>query len=86
MSNSDDNFQILQWLSLYHGLGCPVMVGASRKFGRLEAGLLPQGRIGGSLAAALHAVDNGVQLIRVHDIAETKQALGVWRAIRGMAW
>ena len=86
MSNPDDNFQILQWLSLYHGLGCPVMVGASRKFGRLDAGLLPQGRIGGSLAAALHAVDNGVQLIRVHDIAETKQALGVWRAIRGMAW
>ena len=79
---SDNNFQVLDWLGLYHGLGCPIMVGASRKFGRLAPGASPRTRLAGSVATALHAVDQGVQLIRVHDVAETVQALGVWSAIR----
>ncbi|HIA21704.1 MAG TPA: dihydropteroate synthase [Alphaproteobacteria bacterium] len=82
---SNNNFQVLDWLGLYHGLGCPIMVGASRKFGRLAPGASPRTRLAGSVATALHAVDQGVQLIRVHDVAETAQALGVWRAIRETA-
>ena len=78
---SANNFEVLDWLSLYHGLGCPIMIGASRKFGRLAPGASPDTRLAGSVATALHAVDQGVQIIRVHDVRETAQALGVRRAI-----
>ncbi len=79
---SASNFQVLDWLGLYHGLGCPIMLGASRKFGRLAPDATPKARLAGSVATALHAVDQGVQIIRAHDVRETIQALGVRRAIR----
>ncbi len=80
-----ENFEILESLGLLHGLGCPLMVGASRKFGKVSDQSLLKDRTGGSLAAALHAANEGVQIIRVHDVAETAQALGVWRAINGIS-
>ena len=76
------NFQVLDWLGLYHGLGCPLMLGASRKFGRLVSEGPSKGRLGGSIASAVYAVDQGIQVIRAHDVRETVQALGVQRAIR----
>ena len=79
---STNNFQVLDWLGLYHGLGCPIMIGASRKFGRLAPDASARERLAGSVATALHAVDQGVQIIRAHDVRETVQALGVRRAIR----
>lgn len=82
---SGENLRVLNWLSLYHGLGCPVMVGASRKFGRLAVGESPRMRLAGSVAAAVYAVSQGVQLIRAHDVSETAQAIGVWSAIHKTA-
>jgi dihydropteroate synthase len=74
------NTEILARLSLFHGLGCGVLVGASRK--RFVAGISkgepPAARLSGSLAAALAALDQGVQILRVHDVAETRQAIAVW--------
>lgn len=64
--------QLLADIALFHGLGCPVMLGASRKFGRGRPGA---DRLGPSLAAATLAAERGVQLIRVHDVAETRAAL-----------
>jgi dihydropteroate synthase len=60
-------------------LGCAVAVGASRKrfIASLSRGEDTAHRLPGSLAAALHAVAEGVQIIRVHDVAETRQALAV---------
>ncbi len=75
------NFKVLRWLGLFHGLGCQVMLGASRKFGRLRSGRSPKDRLGGSIATCVHGVQQGVQFLRVHDVAETRQALGVWRAM-----
>ena len=79
----DHNVDILGCLSLFHGLGCGVLVGVSRK--RFVASLShdesPKDRLAGSLAAALVAVDQGVQMLRVHDVAETRQALSVWNAL-----
>jgi len=75
------NFKVLRWLGILHGLGCQVMLGASRKFGRLKNGRSPKDRLGGSIAACVYGVQHGVQLLRVHDVAETRQALGVWRAM-----
>ena len=78
------NLEILRDLALFHGLGCPLLVGASRKsfIGRLSAGETPKARLPGSLAAGLHALGEGAHILRVHDVAETRQALAIWRGIR----
>ena len=75
----DHNLEILDGLTLLHGLGCPVMVGASRKsfIGRLSQTKNPKHRLAGSLAAAVTAARRGVQILRVHDVAETRQALTI---------
>lgn len=76
------NLTLLRGLSLFHGLGCPILLGTSRKrfigaIGRAE----PQDRAPGSIATALQGVAQGVQVIRVHDVAETRQALRLWQAM-----
>jgi len=73
------NAQIMDHLGMFHALGCAVAVGASRKgfIGRMSKGEAAQDRLPGSLAAALHAAQQGTQILRVHDIAETRQALAV---------
>lgn len=78
------NLQILHQVGLYHGLGCPVVIGLSRKrfIAALSRDEAAKDRVPGSLAAALAAVEQGVQMVRVHDVADTAQALAVWRAIR----
>ena len=79
----DHNVRILNRLSLYHGLGCALVLGVSRKsfIARLSRGEAPKQRLAGSLAAALAAVAQGAHILRVHDVAETRQALSVWSAI-----
>ena len=76
------NVKVLASLSLYHGLGVPVLLGASRKklIGQIGKAEHPRDRVPGSIAAALGAVAQGVQIVRVHDVAETRQAIAVWRA------
>ena len=65
----------------------PIVIGVSRKsfIARLSRGEPPQERIAGSLAAALFAVGRGAHILRVHDVAQTRQALSVWRALAGGA-
>ncbi|HEX2842438.1 dihydropteroate synthase [Hyphomicrobium sp.] len=76
------NVAVLSAMSLYHGLGVPVLLGASRKklIGQLCNLEAPQERVPGSIAAALHSIAQGVQIVRVHDVAETRQAVAVWEA------
>jgi len=76
----DHNLRLMRHLGLFHGLGCPVLLGISRKstIGRLAGGEPAENRLPGSLAAALWAAARGVQIIRVHDVGETVQALRVW--------
>jgi dihydropteroate synthase len=80
----EHNLAILRSLSVYHGLGCPILLGASRKrfLGALSRGEPPKERVPGSVAAALAAADRGAQLLRVHDVADTAQALAVWQGIQ----
>ena len=78
------NLALLRNLSIFHGLGCPVLLGASRK--RFIATLAADGRDGagrmpGSVAVALAGVAQGVQIVRVHDVAETRQSLTLWQAL-----
>ncbi len=76
------NVAVLNAMSLYHGLGVPVLLGASRKklIGQISNVEDPQRRVPGSIAAALHSISQGVQIVRVHDVADTRQALDVWEA------
>jgi dihydropteroate synthase len=82
-----DNLALMNALPLFHALGQPLLVGASRKrmIGALSAEAAANQRLGGSLALAVKALDAGVQLLRVHDVAETVQALRVWRGLRDAA-
>jgi dihydropteroate synthase len=77
------NLDLLAGVGAFHALGCAIALGVSRKstIARLSRGEPPEARLPGSLAAALSAVQQGVQILRVHDVAETRQALAVWRAI-----
>ena len=78
------NLEVLEQLALFHGLGCPLVLGVSRKsfIGKLSRGEPPKARLAGSLAAALAGLARGAQLLRVHDVAETRQAIAVWTAIQ----
>ena len=77
------NIEILQRLGLFHGLGCPLLLGVSRKrfIDHLAGAPAPRKRLPGSLAAGLAGLDKGVQILRVHDVAETAQAVAVWDAL-----
>jgi len=78
------NLQLVNWLSLFHGLGVVVLFGASRKssIAKISAGEPAEARLAGSLALAAAAWRQGAQIIRVHDVAETTQALAVEAALR----
>jgi dihydropteroate synthase len=82
-----DNLSLLNGLAIFHGLGCPLMLGASRKrmIGALSNEAPADQRLGGSIALALEGAEAGVQLLRVHDVPETVQALKVWRGLRDQA-
>jgi len=81
------NLELMNGLALFHSLGCPIVIGASRKrtIGALSNEAPADQRLGGSIAFALKAVEQGAQIVRVHDVPETVQALRVWRGLRDAA-
>lgn len=82
-----ENLALLNGLALFHGIGCPIVLGASRKrmIGALSNEAPADARLGGSIALALKGAEAGAQLIRVHDVFETAQALRVWRGCKDAA-
>ena len=82
-----DNLALMNALPLFHALGQPLLLGASRKrsIGALSGEAPAHRRLGGSLALAQVGMDAGVQLLRVHDVFETVQARNVWRGLRDAA-
>lgn len=78
----DHNLTLLANMSLFHGLGVPILLGASRKrfIGTLSGVEEAAARMPGSVAVALAAVAQGVQILRVHDVPQTAQAIALWRA------
>lgn len=79
----EHNLALLRALPDLACLGYPVLVGASRKrfIGALTGVETPSERLGGSLAAAAWAVSHGASIVRVHDVAETVQAVRVAAAL-----
>ncbi len=82
----EDNLALFRHLSDFKSLGCPILMGASRKsfIGRID-GSRADDRLGGSIAAALWSAQVSVDILRVHDVNETTQALKVWDAITNSA-
>jgi dihydropteroate synthase len=82
----DHNLALLPRLALLLNLGCPVVVGVSRKrfIGLLSGERTARRRGPGSIAAGLHAALHGAAVLRVHDVAETVQAVRVWRGLIGL--
>ena len=81
---SKHNIQILQNLKIFHKLGCNILIGLSRKrfISDLSKKEEPIGRISGTIAANQFALDQGVDIIRVHDVKEAMQAKLVWQALQ----
>ena len=81
--NDGHNMALLRELGMLHELGVALLLGVSRKsfIGRLSRGEAPKARLAGSLAAGLAGLDRGVQILRVHDVSETRQAIAVWQAL-----
>jgi dihydropteroate synthase len=77
------NLALIDGLSLFHGLGAPILAGVSRKrfIAHLSGDAPPDRRLGGSLAAGLAAAGHGAQILRVHDVAETIQAVRIAAAL-----
>ena len=78
----DHNLEILNGLSIFHGLGVPLLVGTSRKsfIGKITGEKVAENRVSGSIAAMLLSLEQGVQIVRVHDVEQATQAISVWNA------
>jgi len=83
----EHNRAILSAMALYKGLGVGVLLGVSRKsfIGRTAGVANPKERLPGSLALLLHGFDQGVDVVRVHDLAESAQALALWQSVRNVS-
>ncbi len=79
----DHNLKILKSIKRFKSLGCPVLIGASRKsfIGTLSGEDDPKQRLAGSLSVAIHAMEQGADILRVHDVKDTCQALHVYRSV-----
>ncbi len=79
----EHNLALLKALPFLHAAGCAILVGASRKrfIGTLSQVAEAEARLAGSLAVALHAATQGAQILRVHDVGQTRQALALWQAL-----
>lgn len=80
----DHNLTLLRNIALFHSLGCPILLGASRKrfIGEISGAAAADERMAGSVAVALAAISQGVQIVRVHDVSQTRQALALWQAVQ----
>jgi dihydropteroate synthase len=76
------NLALIEALPILAQIGCPIMLGASRKrfIGTLSGVEQAEARLAGSLTVALAGAARGAAILRVHDVAETIQALAVWQA------
>ena len=82
----EQNLEILKNISIFHSLGCPIMLGVSRKkfITNLYKDLVPKDRLPGSIATALQSFNQGIQIMRVHDVPETQQALEIFNKLETM--
>ena len=81
----EHNLELMRGLGTFHDIGCPILLGASRKrfIGTLTGEDVAANRVHGSVAAAQIGANLGVQIVRVHDVKATVQAIAMWSAVQG---
>ena len=81
--NLDHNLRLMSKISIFYGLGCPILIGASRKrfIEHIVTKFDTSDRTGGTLASVLYGLSQGVQLFRVHNVKEINQGLLVFNKI-----
>ena len=81
------NMELMNWFGLLHGLGVPLLLGASRKstIAKISRNETADDRLAGSIAMAVQGINEGAQMIRVHDVPETAQAIAVQMALYNVA-
>ncbi len=81
------NLDLINGIGIFHGLGCPIVLGVSRKkmIGALSREESVDNRLAGGLTLGLHGIAQGVQILRTHDVAETVQMIKVWTGLRDAA-
>jgi dihydropteroate synthase len=77
------NTDILDRVGIFHGIGCALSIGVSRKsfLGTITGASAPKQRLAATIAATIVAIARGAQIHRVHDVAAVKQAINVWNAL-----
>ena len=81
--NLKHNMTIIKNISIYHSLGLPILVGASRKkfIKELSNNNDSSSRIGGTISSSIFAMMQGVQMLRVHDVNEVNQSIKVFKEL-----
>jgi dihydropteroate synthase len=81
--NLKHNLILMNKISLFHSLGFPLLIGTSRKrfINQISGSFDSKERIGGTLASVLYTLSQGVQIFRVHNVNEVKQAILVFKKI-----
>lgn len=82
----EHNLALMRALAIYHDLGCAMLLGASRKrfIGSISGVQEARARVAGSVAVALQGAAQGMQILRVHDVAQTRQALRMWQRMQAI--
>ena len=81
--NLDHNLKLISKISIFHSLGCPILIGTSRKrfIEHIVTKFDTPDRTGGTLASVLYVLSQGVQLFRVHNVKEINQGILVFNKI-----
>ena len=81
--NLKHNITLISQISIFHSLGYPIMLGLSRKrfIKDLSGNNDSKERIGGTVSSSLYSMLQGVQILRVHDVNELKQAIKVFKKL-----
>ena len=81
--NLDHNLRLMSKISIFHSLGCPILLGTSRKrfIEHIVTNFDTPDRTGGTLASVLHGLSQGVQIFRVHNVKEINQGILVYNKI-----
>jgi len=81
--NLDHNLRLISKISIFHSLGCPILIGTSRKkfIEHIVTKFDTPDRTGGTLASVVYGLSQGVQLFRVHNVKEINQGILVFNKI-----
>jgi len=81
--NLKHNLMLLSKISLFHSLGFPILIGTSRKrfINHISGKFDTKERLGGTISSVIFTLSQGVQIFRIHDVINVKQAILVYKKL-----